>query len=78
MNSSSSSPASATVPIAWEYSTFILGSMFIISEVLPLLKGKSNGFLQSLLCLIKGSKCFLEKVEDAVDSKIQRVAVDIP
>ena len=60
-----------SVSPAWEYSSFILGSLLVISEVLPLLKGKTNGFLQGLLCLVKGSKCMIETVEEAVEAKIQ-------
>ena len=33
----------------YEYSTYILGLMFLISEILPLLKKKPNGLLHSIL-----------------------------
>tara|TARA_R110000744_G_scaffold208496_1_gene327255 strand:+ start:653 stop:886 length:234 start_codon:yes stop_codon:yes gene_type:complete len=58
------------VGIGWEYSTFILGTMFVVSEIMPLLKGKSNGLLQGLLCLIKGSKCLLDNVEEKIENQI--------
>jgi hypothetical protein len=51
------------VDIGYEYSTYILGTLFFASEVLPLLKGKSNGLLHAALCLIQGSKCLLDKAE---------------
>ena len=57
--------------VGWEYSTFILGTAFVVSEIMPLLKGKSNGLLQGLLCLIKGSKCLLNNVEEKIENKIK-------
>jgi hypothetical protein len=60
----------------FEYSTYILGTMFIISEVLPLLKGKQNGLLHTILCLIRGSKCVLEKGEKVVQKAIEEKAND--
>ena len=58
------------VGIEWEYSTFILAGLFISSEVMPLLKGKSNGILQGILCLIKGSKCLLDNVESKIEKQM--------
>ena len=60
------------VSIGYEYSTFILGGMFVVSEIMPLLKGKSNGLLQGLLCLIKGSKCLLDNVEEKLEKQIAK------
>tara|TARA_R110001599_G_scaffold283557_1_gene485543 strand:- start:819 stop:1055 length:237 start_codon:yes stop_codon:yes gene_type:complete len=58
------------VDIGYEYSTYILGTMFVMSEILPLLKGKSNGLLHALLCLVQGSKCLLDNVEEQVKKGI--------
>jgi len=58
------------VGVEWEYSTFILAGLFISSEIMPLLKGKSNGLLQGLLCLIKGSKCLLDNVEEKIEKQM--------
>ena len=55
----------------YDYSTYILGALLLISEVLPLLKNKSNGLAHTCLCLIQGSKCMLEKVENQVISVIE-------
>lgn len=66
------SNTTATVDIGYEYSTYILGAMFITSEILPLLKGKSNGLLHAVLCLIRGSKCLLENVEEQVQAKLEK------
>lgn len=62
--------ATSGVDVGYEYSTYILGAMFVTSEILPLLKGKSNGLLHAVLCLIQGSKCLLENVEEQVQAKI--------
>ena len=57
----------------WEYSTFVLGSLFIISEVLPLLKSNQNGFLHAALCIVKGSKCMATVIEEKIESKLDIV-----
>lgn len=59
-----------TTTIGYEYSTYILGTMFLMSEILPLLKKKPNGLLHALLCLIKGSKCVLDNVEEKINVTI--------
>lgn len=74
MNSTLQSVSSSTN--GYEYSTYILGAMFIISEVLPLLKNKSNGLLHTILCLIRGSKCVLEEGEKVVKKAIEQKADD--
>ena len=62
--------SSSGVDVGYEYSTYILGAMFVTSEILPLLKGKSNGLLHAVLCLIRGSKCLLDNVEATVEGQI--------
>ena len=56
----------------YDYSTYILGALLLISEVLPLLKNKSNGIGHAILCLISGSKCVLDKVEDQVKNSLEQ------
>ncbi len=55
----------------YDYSTYILGALLLVSEVLPLLKNKSNGLAHACLCLITGSKCMLDKVESQVQNSIE-------
>tara|TARA_R110001606_G_scaffold347416_1_gene496720 strand:- start:405 stop:647 length:243 start_codon:yes stop_codon:yes gene_type:complete len=51
-----------------DYLTIALGVLFIVSEVLPLLKGtKGNGLIDSLICVLKGSKCVIDKTLDVID-----------
>jgi len=70
MSNSSVIEISSGVDVGYEYTTYILGILFIVSEFLPLLKGKSNGLLHAILCLIQGSKCLLDKAEVAVQEQI--------
>ena len=56
----------------YDYSTYILGALLLVSEVLPLLKNKSNGLAHAVLCLITGSRCMLDKVEEKVVSTIEQ------
>ena len=61
----------------YEYSTYILGAMFVVSEVMPLLKNKSNGVLHAVLCLINGSKCMLAKVEEAIEKQVEAATPEV-
>jgi len=58
----------------YDYSTYILGALLLVSEILPLLKNKSNGLAHACLCLISGSKCVLGKVESQVQKSINEIA----
>jgi len=70
MSNSSQTIISSGVDVGYEYSTYILGTLFFASEILPLLKNKSNGLLHAILCLIQGSKCLLDKAENTVQASI--------
>jgi len=61
----------------YDYSTYILGALLLVSEVLPLLKNKSNGLAHAILCLITGSRCMLDKVENQVQKSIDEVAAPV-
>mgnify|MGYP001041501436 CR=1 FL=1 len=66
MNSSSISPTSQS--FSNDYLTIALGILFIVSEVLPLIKKtKSNGLIDGLICLLKGSKCVIDKSLEIVE-----------
>lgn len=60
-----------------DYLTIALGVLFIVSEVLPLIKKtKSNGLIDGLICLLKGSKCVIDKSLEVVET-IESKQVDI-
>jgi hypothetical protein len=51
-----------------EYANFGLGGLLLISEMLPMLKKhKGNGLVDTLLCIIRGSSCFLEKLTETLE-----------
>jgi hypothetical protein len=40
----------------------------IISELLPMLKKhKGNGIVDTLICVLKGSSCFIKKITDTLE-----------
>lgn len=71
MNSTSTSEM--TDP--YQYSTIILGILFITSEVLPFLKkNKGNGITDTLICLLRGSSCMAEKLANTIEEKTNPVS----
>ena len=50
------------------YLTITFGVLLIVSEILPLLKNKSNGLVHSIICLLKGSSCFTKKLADVIEA----------
>ncbi len=51
-----------------EYTNIGLGGLLFISELLPMLKKhKGNGIIDTLLCIVKGSSCFLKKITDTLE-----------
>lgn len=66
MNSTSISATSQS--FSNDYLTIALGVLFIVSEVLPLIKKtKSNGLIDGIICLLKGSKCVIDKSLEIVE-----------
>jgi hypothetical protein len=61
----------ATVPLSpSEYINIALGAMLLFSEILPLFKKtKGNGILHLLICVLTGSKCFIDKTINALKAK---------
>ena len=52
-----------------EYGNIGLGALLLISEIMPFIKGKSGGITDGLLCLLKGSSCFLKKLTDSLEKQ---------
>jgi len=58
----------------YEYTTIILGVLFVASEVLPFLKKhKGNGLMDTIICLLRGSSCLATKLADTIESKEEDV-----
>ena len=54
----------------YEYSTIILGILFITSELLPFIKkNKGNGICDSIVCILKGSSCVALKIVETIEAK---------
>lgn len=52
----------------FEYSTIILGTLLVVSELLPFIKKyKTNGLVDSIVCLLRGSSCVTGKLADIVE-----------
>ena len=53
----------------YEYSTIILSILFFASEVMPFLKKyKTNGLLESAICVLQGSECTAKKIADQLET----------
>ena len=54
----------------YEYSTIILGVLFICSEVLPFIKkNKGNGLMETIICMLRGSSCLADKIANTLEQK---------
>lgn len=52
----------------FEYSTIVLATLLVVSEVLPFIKKyKTNGLMDSIVCLLRGSSCVTSKLADIVE-----------
>lgn len=52
----------------YEYTTIILGVLFIFSEIMPFIKKhKGNGVLDTMVCLLRGSSCMATKIADVIE-----------
>ena len=62
----------------YQITTFVALGLFICSEVLPFVKKtKGEGLIHSLICLLRGSKCVVEKVLEVAESAIEKEVPDI-
>ena len=53
--------------------------LFIISEILPFVRGKkdNNGFLHILICLLKNSKCMIDKSLGVLEQPVKEKEVEV-
>mgnify|MGYP003633504429 FL=1 len=49
-------------------------ALFLISEVMPFLKKKEsfNGLIHTATCMLRGSKCFIDKALEVAESNMER------
>lgn len=56
----------------YETTTYIALGLFILSEVMPFIKKtKGSGVLHSIICLLNGSKCMIEKALEAAEAAVE-------
>jgi hypothetical protein len=53
--------------------------LFIVSEILPFIRGKkdNNGFLHILICLLKNSKCMVDKTLGVLEQPVKEKEVEV-
>lgn len=53
--------------------------LFLVSEVLPFIRGKkdNNGFLHILICLLKNSKCMINKTLGVLEQPVKEKEIEI-
>jgi len=62
----------------FETSTIVLGSLLAISELLPFIrKHKGNGFIDTIICLLRGSSCVKKKIADTIEEKQDEETIEI-
>ena len=53
----------------YEYSTIILSILFFASELMPFIKKyKTNGLLESAICVLRGSECTAKTIADQLET----------
>ncbi len=53
--------------------------LFLVSEVLPFIRGKkdNDGFLHILICLLKNSKCMINKTLGVLEQPVKEKEIEI-
>ena len=60
------------VAVEWEYTAIVALALFVFSEVLPFIKKtKGMGLIHSAICLLRGSKCMVDKVLEVAEKAIE-------
>ena len=61
-----------SVPVEWEYTAIIALALFFMSEVMPFIrKTKGMGLIHSGICLLKGSKCMVDKALEIAEEVVK-------
>ena len=55
----------------------VVSSMFIVSEILPFLKGQNNGLTECLVKCFEGSDCVLSKLIECLKENKEEIAEGI-
>ena len=61
----------------YETTTYIALGLFVLSEVMPFIKKtKGAGVIHSLICLLQGSKCVIDKTLEAAKAAVEEKEED--
>lgn len=67
MNATQTTSTGTDVGVEYEYLTYCFGVLLIASEILPLLKNKSNGLVHTIICVLRGSSCVTGKLAEQIE-----------
>jgi len=61
----------------YEATTYVALGLFVLSEVMPFIKKtKGAGVIHSLICLLNGSKCVIDKALEAAEAVVEEKEPD--
>ena len=61
----------------YETTTYLALGLFVLSEVMPFIKKtKGAGLIHSLICLLSGSKCMIDKALEIAEAVVEEKADD--
>ena len=69
MNATKNYAMSNVMETPYPYLTYMFGFALIVSEVLPLLKNKSNGLVHTIICVLKGTSCMTQKLAEVIEKQ---------
>jgi hypothetical protein len=56
----------------YETTTYIALGLFVLSEVMPFIKKtKGAGVIHSIICLLNGSKCMIDKALEVAEAVVE-------
>ncbi len=77
MSESSDCPSAEESCLDLIISLSVVSSMFIVSEILPFLKGQNNGLADCLVKCFEGSDCILTKMIECLKNNKEEIAEGI-
>jgi hypothetical protein len=61
-----------------DYTAYVGFGLFALSELMPFVKKtKGNGFIHSLICILTGSKCVIDKTLEAAKAVVEEKEKDV-
>jgi hypothetical protein len=61
----------------YEATTYVALGLFVLSEVMPFIKKtRGAGIIHSLICLLNGSKCIINKALETAEAVVKETEPD--